>query len=85
MAEIHQNFLLDLGTLLRERAVEARDLAKTSPNEFQEGVAHAYYEVMSLIESQAEAFGLPPVDVALGGFDVDDELLARGTYLQGSS
>ena len=78
MAAIHQNFLLDLGTLLRERAVAARDKARLSSNEFEDGVAHAYFEVMSLIQSQAEAFGLPLEDAGLNGFSVDKELLALG-------
>lgn len=78
MATIHQNFLLDLGTLLRERAVAARDRARLGPEEFQGGVAHAYYEVMSLIESQADSFGLPLEDLGLTGFEVDKELLALG-------
>ena len=78
MAALHQNFLLDLGTLLRERAVAARDRARENSSEFQCGVAHAYYEVMSLIESQADSFGLPLEDAGLKGFDVDKELLALG-------
>jgi hypothetical protein len=78
MSAIHQNFLLDLGTLLRERAVDARDKARLGSNDFEDGVAHAYYEVMSLIESQTDAFNLPPEDAGIKGFDVDKELLGLG-------
>lgn len=86
MAAIHQNFLIDLGTLLRERAVAAHDMAKRNPSEFQGGVAHGYYEVLSLIESQAEAFGLPLDDIGLKGFSVDDELLVLGeNHVPGNS
>jgi hypothetical protein len=84
MPTTHQDFLLDLGTLLRERAVAARDKARLSSDEFQGGVAHAYYEVMSLIESQTAAFGLPPEEAGIKGFDVDKELLALGeSYIHG--
>jgi len=78
MSTIHQNFLLDLGTLLRERAVDARDKARIGSSEFESGVAHAYYEVMSPIESQTDAFGLPLADAGLKGFSVDEELMALG-------
>jgi hypothetical protein len=35
----------------------------------------AYYEVLSLMQSQAEAFQLPLNDLALSGLDPDRDLL----------
>lgn len=73
MADVHTNYLRDLGFLLRERAEAARCRAreaKGTPEEsFESGRALAYYEVVSLMANQAETFGLPPVDLAFEDFD----------------
>lgn len=75
MSSKHCNYLLDLGSLLRERAIAAREKAAHSSDDFDLGAAHAYYETLSLLENQAIAFGLPAEDVGLKDFDVDRELL----------
>lgn len=79
MDEKHRNYLLDLGYLLHERAVEARqrrEAAKGSAGEaFETGRAFAYYEVISLMLSQAETFELPVEDLHLEGVDLDRDLL----------
>jgi hypothetical protein len=79
-----RNYLNDLGKLLRERAVQAKasaDLAKTdhahSPDEvhFNNGVSMAYFEVISLMQQQASAFGLDLKLMGLQDFDPEKELL----------
>ena len=82
MSDIHANYLGDLGFLLREQATTARDASiaasGTDDAAFQAGRLMAYYEVLSLLVSQAEAFQLPLEALRLEGFDPEEELL-RGT------
>ena len=77
----------DLGYLLRERAEEAaresRSIrARRAPHErtvegdeFTEGRSQAYNEVISVMQNQAEAFGIPLVDLALEDLDVYRDLI----------
>ena len=80
MAESHAGYLHDLGVLLRDRAVEARDRAlpvssDSSPdNSFEVGYWHAYWEVLSLMVQQAHAFDLPLTAMGLVGWEPDREL-----------
>ena len=73
------NYLADLGTLLKERALEARANAGSEKgnqeHQFELGRLTAYYEVLSLMRQQANAFGLDLRDVSLHDFDPDAELL----------
>ena len=82
MSDLHANYLGDLGFLLREQAITARDAcvaaSGTDDAAYQAGRVIAYYEVLSLLASQAEAFHLPLEDLRLDGFDPEEELL-RGT------
>ena len=82
MSDTHANYLRDLGFLLREQAIAAKDASVaargTEDAAYEAGRAMAYYEVMSLLVSQAEAFQLTSEDLRLDGFDADEELL-RGT------
>ena len=75
------NYVLDLGTLLRQQALEAKSTADASrdgaESDFQLGRLTAYYEVLSLILQQARAFQLAPREVGLEGFDPDLDLLSR--------
>lgn len=79
MGELHRNFLFDLGYLLREQALEAKQAAGaacgTDDEAFQSGRLLAYYEVLSLLVRQARAFELPVEDLHLCGLDPDHDLL----------
>ena len=81
MADRHANFLLDLGTLIREQASTAAESvrsAKGTPEEsFELGRAFAYYEITSLIKQQAAAFELGDSEVSFAGF-TPDSLLGNG-------
>ena len=82
MSDIHANYLADLGFLLRQQAIAARDASVaasgTEDAAYETGRVMAYHEVMSLVVSQAEAFQLPLKDLRLDGFDPEGDLL-RGT------
>jgi hypothetical protein len=71
-SEIHANYLRDLGFLLRERGEEAKREAASADNGVNWARSMAYYQVLHLMVDQAEAFGLPLVDLALDGFDPED-------------
>jgi hypothetical protein len=72
-----EHYLDDLGSLLKEQALEAKRQHETAPVEekcFCAGRLLAYNEVLSLMISQALAFGIDPEVINLSGFDPDQEL-----------
>jgi hypothetical protein len=79
VGELHRNYLFDLGFLLRERALEAKQsfgAAKGTADEaFQSGRLMAYYEVLSLLVGQARSFELPVEDLHLCGLVPNRDLL----------
>jgi hypothetical protein len=84
MSDVHKNYLFDLGYLLREHALEAKaahERAKGTEDEaFYSGQQTAYYVVISLLISQAEAFQLSVDDLHLEGLHPDRDLLGNGTH-----
>jgi hypothetical protein len=70
MSDTHANYLLDLGYYVREAAEEAKKRINSATEDelaFQQGRLMAYYEVVSLMQQQAVAFGLPLADLRLTG------------------
>jgi hypothetical protein len=82
VSDTHKHYLHDLGAELRERALKAKQQAKTargtSDEQYEQGKAIAYYEVLSLMESEAKTFELPPEDLHFEGFDADRDLMGLG-------
>ena len=73
-----QNYLRDLGYLLRERAREAALMKATANDDEKDyAVGHlmAYYEVISLMRNQALSFQISPRDLVLEDLDPDEELV----------
>jgi hypothetical protein len=74
-----ENYLLDLGMLLKRDALEARTKANalkgTDDYDFDAGRAFAYYEVISLMQQQAQAFQLPLEALSLADIDADRDLM----------
>ena len=68
------NFLFDLVTLLREKAIEAKIAANTG-GDYENGRHFAYYEVLSLIQQQAQAFGIEIVNIGMSEFDPEKDVL----------
>ena len=79
VGELHRNYLFDLGYLLREQALAAKQATQaakgTVDEAFETGRLMAYFEVMSLLVSQARSFRLPIEDLHLEGLDPDRDLL----------
>ena len=79
MTDLSESYLRDLGFLLREEAFKAKEQygsAKADTRSFESGRYMAYHEVISLMLSQAEAFGLPLSMLSLEGVDADRDLLS---------
>lgn len=81
---LFENYLRDLGYLLKEAALESKqsfsELKQSeSSNEvnesFASGRALAYYEVISLMKQQAKAFSIEHSKLALSDLDPDKDLL----------
>ena len=70
-----KNYLFDLGMLVCERALEAKESTRESGSEFDLGRLMAYREIVSLMIHQAEAFEIDPCDLNLAGFDPERDLL----------
>ena len=69
-------YLLDLGTLLRERAFAAKKDSDENPgDEFDLGRLMGYHEVVALMIDQAIAFGMELSELNLEGIDPDQDLL----------
>ena len=79
MSETHANYLRDLGRLLRQAAIEAaRDSRASRGNDdasYKAGRSFAYYEVVSLMEQQAKAFGISIAEIGFEGFKPDQDAL----------
>ena len=73
------NYLLDLGGLVRELALRAKqeheDQRSSADAQFLLGRLSALHEIVSLMQQQAIAFGLALKDVSLEGIDPERDLL----------
>jgi hypothetical protein len=73
-------YLRDLGFLLKERALEAlvqaREERLAGRGEFHIGRSAAFYEVISIMLSQAEGFDIPAEALSLGGVNAERDFIA---------
>jgi len=78
---IFKEYLKDLAILLKEKARYAvidRDSKKQDGGpdyDYADGLLMAYHEVISLMQQQAEAFGIPLALVKLDDINPETELL----------
>jgi hypothetical protein len=69
-------FLRDLGSLVAERAAEAKLERDASPDDgFASGRLMAFHEVVSLMQQQADAFGMTHEEVGLSGISPERDLI----------
>ena len=75
----YQRYLADTGTFVKESALESKarkDSAQDSDDRlFYGGEAHAWYCIISLLQEQAEAFGIPFSALQLDDINPDRDLL----------
>ncbi len=67
-------FVRDLVTLLIEKALTAKKKAANG-GDFDKGMHMTYYDILSLVQNQADAFGIPLDELGLKDFDADVNLL----------
>ena len=74
------NYLRDLGALLKQESLDAKVRASAEigqpGHQFALGRLTAYYEVTSLMEQQAKAFGIELEALSFQNFDPDRDLLS---------
>jgi len=74
-----KNYLLDLGQLVKEYALEAvaeREKHRGQPvQEFYEGYVLGFHRIVSLMQQQALAFGIDLKALRLDGIEPDRDLV----------
>jgi hypothetical protein len=69
-----RNYIYDLGQELVLLAERIKSESQGDDDPFQHGRRFAIYEVLSLMNQQAEAFGLTANQIGLEGFDIENLL-----------
>ena len=72
---VYQNYLKDLGMQIKEYAFSAKKDASESGNDFSVGYMAGFHRIISLMQQQAEAFGIPFEDIGIDGIDADEDLV----------
>jgi len=67
----YKNFVLDLIPLIKENL---EDVKNQQDNDYNSGKVFAYYDVLSLIQQQAIAFGIDPKELKLD-YQLENELI----------
>jgi hypothetical protein len=76
----HKYYLFDLGYEIKLFALQVRrerDAARENSEErtFRDGLLYACYRMISLMQQQAEGFGIPLSDLRLDDIDPDRDLI----------
>lgn len=72
---VYQNYLKDLGVLVKELALEAKQQAADKGTDFSTGYMAGFHRVVSLMQQQAEAFDIPFEEIGLDKIDADEDLV----------
>jgi hypothetical protein len=72
---VYQNYLKDLGALIRDLALEAKQQAVQKDTDFSTGYMAGFHRVVSLMQQQAEAFDISLEEIGLDGIDADEDLV----------
>jgi hypothetical protein len=77
---IYKNYLVDLCLIIKENAIKAKkesELLKQEKNskEYSLGYLMAYHEIVSLIQQQANAFGIELTEIKMKDINPEKDLL----------
>lgn len=72
---VYQDYLRDLGIIIKEMAFEAKKKANDSGTDFFIGYMAGFHRIVSLMQQQAESFGIPFEHIGLDGIDADEDLV----------
>ena len=70
-----EDYIKDLGMLIKEYALEGREQAEKSGTDFNAGYMAAFSRVVSLMQEQAQEFGIPLEKIGLEGIDPYEDLV----------
>lgn len=76
--EKYKNYLFDFVALLKKQAIEAKyeaDHPKEGFDSYNNGYLMAYHTVISLMKTQASAFGVDEKELGLEDIDPERDLL----------
>lgn len=74
----YQLYLYDLGLLIKENALKVKDKATTSEaddRKFLRGILFGYAEVISLMQQEAQAFGIGLDELRLDDIKPEGDLI----------
>jgi len=74
-ATIFEGYLWDLGCLVKELAIESQLVAREKNTDFSMGYMAGFHRIVSLMQQQAEAFGIPIDKIGLDGIDPNIHLV----------
>jgi hypothetical protein len=72
---VYKEYLKDLGILIKEMALEAKSKANDVDTDFSLGYMAGFHRIVSLMQQQAEAFGISFESIGLDGIDADEDLV----------
>ncbi|MCB2218092.1 hypothetical protein [Desulfofustis glycolicus] len=72
---LYQDYLIDLSFLLKEMAIEAKKASDKEKTDFSVGYLSGFHRVISLMQQQAESFGIPLDILGLDGIDPNLDLV----------
>ena len=70
-----EDYLRDLGVLIKELALDAKRQARDTGTDFATGYMAGFHRVVSLMQQQADAFGISAESIGLHGIDPDEDLV----------
>ena len=73
---LYESYCLDLGTLVREIAMDAKERHQKQNTEFSSGYLIGMYRIITLMQQQAEAFGMSLEAINLDGLDPEADLIS---------
>jgi hypothetical protein len=72
---VYENYIHDLGLIVKEMALDAKLHANQSGTDFATGYMAGFHRIISLMQQQSEAFGIPLEKIGLDGIDPDEDLV----------
>ena len=70
-----RDYLLDLGSLVKEKATEAQNIKKRKCDPYDIGYLMAWHEIVALMQCQAALFGIELSQIGLEEVDPERDLL----------
>jgi len=75
LSDTYWHYIKDLIQIISEKSLDAKRDAEGSKLDFDVGGLMAYYEVLGILQQQANAFGIPLAEIGLDKIDRDRDLL----------